>query len=218
MSGSRATARNTTACSSASAPLSTKPAARCRGGHRAQPARRAASGQFATREIVVSESDRALVVRRCDRDLCRRPESVMVKQGRAREQRIRTGRREGERVEASKGWPAATSSSGPLAIWWMATRSSELGRMKKCLDLHRPAGLRRDDRALARGRRRGELLPPRVDRFPRVDLPQVAVRTTLPSVRSRRPRSRLPSRWKRRSTRSRGSPSCAPSPGLATPT
>jgi RND family efflux transporter MFP subunit len=61
-------------------------------------------GQFATADIVVSEGERALLV----------PEDavvsfagvqrvLVVEEGKAREQRIRTGRREGENVEIVEG-------------------------------------------------------------------------------------------------------------------
>jgi RND family efflux transporter MFP subunit len=61
-------------------------------------------GQFATAEIIVSESDRALVVPSDAIVTFAGVQKVlMVKDGRAREQRIRTGRREGERVEVVEG-------------------------------------------------------------------------------------------------------------------
>ncbi|HUH03627.1 MAG TPA: efflux RND transporter periplasmic adaptor subunit [Kofleriaceae bacterium] len=61
-------------------------------------------GQFATAEIIVSESDRALVVPLDTIVTFAGVQKVLtVKDGRAREQRIRTGRRDGERVEVVAG-------------------------------------------------------------------------------------------------------------------
>jgi RND family efflux transporter MFP subunit len=61
-------------------------------------------GQFATAEIIVSASDRALVVPMDAIVTFAGVQKVlMVKDGRAHEQRIRTGRREGERVEVVEG-------------------------------------------------------------------------------------------------------------------
>ncbi len=61
-------------------------------------------GQFATADIVVSRDDRALVVPRDAIVTFAGVQKVLtVKDGRAREQRIRTGRREGEQVEVVDG-------------------------------------------------------------------------------------------------------------------
>jgi RND family efflux transporter MFP subunit len=61
-------------------------------------------GQFATADIVVSTSDRALVVPRGAIVTFAGIQKVLtVVEGRAREQRIRTGRREGDRVEVVEG-------------------------------------------------------------------------------------------------------------------
>lgn len=61
-------------------------------------------GQFATADIVVSDRDRALVVPRDSIVTFAGIQKVLtVVDGRAREQRIRTGRREGERVEVLEG-------------------------------------------------------------------------------------------------------------------
>jgi RND family efflux transporter MFP subunit len=61
-------------------------------------------GQFATAEIIINESDRALVVPTDAIVTFAGVQKVLtVKDGHAREQRIRTGRREGERVEIVEG-------------------------------------------------------------------------------------------------------------------
>jgi RND family efflux transporter MFP subunit len=61
-------------------------------------------GQFATAEIVLSESDRALVVPLDAIVTFAGVQKVLtVENGHASEQRIRTGRREGERVEVLEG-------------------------------------------------------------------------------------------------------------------
>jgi RND family efflux transporter MFP subunit len=61
-------------------------------------------GQFATAEIIISDSDRALVVPTDAIVTFAGVQKVLtVKDGHAREQRIRTGRREGERVEVVEG-------------------------------------------------------------------------------------------------------------------
>jgi len=61
-------------------------------------------GQFATAEIIVSESDRALVIPADAIVTFAGVQKVLtVKDGRAHEQRIRLGRREGERVEVVEG-------------------------------------------------------------------------------------------------------------------
>ena len=61
-------------------------------------------GQFATAEIVVSESDRALVVpREAIVTFAGIQKVLTVVDGKAREQRIRTGRRHGDRVEVLEG-------------------------------------------------------------------------------------------------------------------
>ena len=61
-------------------------------------------GQFATAEIIVSESDRALVIPSDAVVTFAGVQKVLtVKDGRAHEQRIRLGRREGERVEVVDG-------------------------------------------------------------------------------------------------------------------
>ena len=64
-------------------------------------------GQFATAEIIVSESDRALVVPLDAIVTFAGVQKVLtVRDGHAREQRIRTGRRAGERVEVVDGLAA----------------------------------------------------------------------------------------------------------------
>jgi RND family efflux transporter MFP subunit len=64
-------------------------------------------GQFATAEIIISTSDRALVIPRDAIVTFAGVQKVLtVKAGLAREQRIRTGRREGERVEVVDGLSA----------------------------------------------------------------------------------------------------------------
>ncbi len=64
-------------------------------------------GQFATAEIIISTSDRALVVPLDAIVTFAGVQKVLtVKAGLAREQRIRTGRREGERVEVVEGLSA----------------------------------------------------------------------------------------------------------------
>jgi len=61
-------------------------------------------GQFATADIIVSDSDRALVVPRGAIVTFAGIQKVLtVVDGRAREQRIRTGRRDGARVEVIEG-------------------------------------------------------------------------------------------------------------------
>ncbi len=61
-------------------------------------------GQFATAEIIVSRQDRGLVVPRDTIVTFAGVQKVLtVKDGKAREQRIRTGRRDGERVEVIDG-------------------------------------------------------------------------------------------------------------------
>jgi RND family efflux transporter MFP subunit len=61
-------------------------------------------GQFATAEIIVSRQDRGLVVPRDTIVTFAGVQKVLtVKDGKAREQRIRTGRRDGERVEVVDG-------------------------------------------------------------------------------------------------------------------
>jgi RND family efflux transporter MFP subunit len=61
-------------------------------------------GQFATAEIVVSESDRALIVPQDAIVTFAGVQKVLtVRDGHAKEQRIRTGRRDGERVEIVEG-------------------------------------------------------------------------------------------------------------------
>ncbi len=64
-------------------------------------------GQFATAEIVISESDRALVVPLDAIVTFAGVQKVLtVENGHASEQRIRTGRRDGERVEVLEGLAA----------------------------------------------------------------------------------------------------------------
>jgi RND family efflux transporter MFP subunit len=64
-------------------------------------------GQFATAEIVISDSDRALVVPRDAIVTFAGVEKVLtVKDGLAREHRVHTGRRAGERVEVLDGLAA----------------------------------------------------------------------------------------------------------------
>jgi len=61
-------------------------------------------GQFATAEIIVSRQDRALVIPRDTIVTFAGVQKVLtVKDGHAREQRIRTGRRDGDRVEVIDG-------------------------------------------------------------------------------------------------------------------
>jgi RND family efflux transporter MFP subunit len=61
-------------------------------------------GQFATAEIIVSQRDTALVVPRDAIVTFAGVQKVLViRDGRAREQRIRTGRRDGERIEIVDG-------------------------------------------------------------------------------------------------------------------
>jgi RND family efflux transporter MFP subunit len=61
-------------------------------------------GQFATADIVVSESDRALIVPQDAIVTFAGVQKVLtVRDGHAKEQRIRTGRRDGERVEVVEG-------------------------------------------------------------------------------------------------------------------
>ena len=61
-------------------------------------------GQFATAEIVVSEGEPALVIPRDALVTFAGVQKVLtVRDGRAHEQRIRTGRREGERIEVVEG-------------------------------------------------------------------------------------------------------------------
>jgi multidrug efflux pump subunit AcrA (membrane-fusion protein) len=61
-------------------------------------------GQFATAQIIISEADRALVVPADAIVTFAGVQKVLtVKDGHAHEQRIRTGRREGERVEVVDG-------------------------------------------------------------------------------------------------------------------
>jgi RND family efflux transporter MFP subunit len=61
-------------------------------------------GQFATADIVVDESDRALIVPRDAIVTFAGVQKVLtVRDGHAKEQRIRTGRRDGERVEVVEG-------------------------------------------------------------------------------------------------------------------
>jgi RND family efflux transporter MFP subunit len=61
-------------------------------------------GQFATADIVVTADDRALVVPRASIVTFAGVQKVLtVKDGRTYEQRIRTGRREGDRVEVVEG-------------------------------------------------------------------------------------------------------------------
>jgi RND family efflux transporter MFP subunit len=69
-------------------------------------------GQFATAEIVISQRDSALVVPRDAIVTFAGVQKVLtIRDGRAREQRIRTGRRDGERVEVLEGL-----SDGDLVI------------------------------------------------------------------------------------------------------
>jgi RND family efflux transporter MFP subunit len=61
-------------------------------------------GQFATAEIIVSDSDRALVIPSDAVVTFAGVQKVLtVKDGRAHEQRVRLGRRQGERVEVVEG-------------------------------------------------------------------------------------------------------------------
>jgi membrane fusion protein (multidrug efflux system) len=61
-------------------------------------------GQFATADIIISEADQALVVPTdAVVTFAGIQKVLLVKDGRAREQRIRTGRREAERVEVVEG-------------------------------------------------------------------------------------------------------------------
>ena len=64
-------------------------------------------GQFATADIIVSENDAALVVPRDTIVTFAGVQKVLtIKDGRAHEQRIRTGRRDGDRVEVVEGLTA----------------------------------------------------------------------------------------------------------------
>jgi RND family efflux transporter MFP subunit len=72
-------------------------------------------GQFATAEIIVSEGEPALVIPRDAIVTFAGVQKVLtVKDGRAHEQRIRTGRREGDRIEGLRGGEIVIRAPGDL--------------------------------------------------------------------------------------------------------
>ena len=111
---------------------------------------------------------------------------LVVKDGKAREQRIRTGRREGDARRGRRG-PArlATSSSARPGDLVGRRRRSQVSTANEDArrHLHRAAGLRRDDRAVAGRRRRAPATSASASTASRASTcRRSTVRTTLPGA------------------------------------